>query len=273
MLMKTLKLAAPAALLVLGTSLFAGAVSAQDEVLLRAQDLSPFEVTYTVGNDLLSAGSATLALVEQDAGLWTYTLRTRPTGVFKLTGKGNIEETSLLEFPERDDGFALQPRSYTYRQDEEKRRAVDATFDREAGVLEWTRRGKNGEFPLDEPVLDRLSVTLAVMSALRQGEQRTQYQVFDSGRLKTVIFEDEGTETLETSLGTLETVRVLRSNADGSSRSTVTWFAPTLDYMPVKIEQFKRDELVARLTLTALKNATTEIDAPLIQPEAPVAAD
>ena len=77
--------------------------------------------------------------------------------------------------------------------------------------IEWA------EFSLDEPILDRLSVTLAVMSALRRGEERTEYQVFDSGRLKNVIFENEGSETLETSLGTLESVRVLRSNADGSS--------------------------------------------------------
>jgi len=254
-------------------SLFAGSIAAAEEVVLRAEDLSAFEVSYTVGNDLLSAGSATLSLTEQDAGLWIYQLRTRPTGVFKLTGKGNIEETALLQFEEREEGFALLPRSYTYRQDDEKRRAVDATFDREDGKLIWSRRGETGEFELDEPVLDRLSVTLAVMSALRQGEERTEYQVFDSGRLKAVIFEDEGTETLDTSMGTLETVRVLRSNAEGSSRSTVTWFAPSLDFMPVKIEQYKRDDLVARLTLTTLKSAVTEIDDTLIEPEAPVAAD
>jgi len=255
------------------TSLLGATASAQDAIVLSADDLTPFEVSYTVGNNLVSAGSATLMLEEQDAGLWTYSLTTRPTGVFKLTGKGNIQETSLIQFEPVEGGFALQPRSYTYRQDEEKRRAVDATFDRQAGELVWSRRGKSGAFALDEPVLDRLSVTLAVMSALRRGEQRSEYRVFDSGKLKDVVFENQGTEALETSLGTLESVRVLRSNAGGSSRTTVTWFAPTLDFMPVKIEQYKRDELVARLTLTQLKNRVTEIERPLIEPEAPVAQD
>jgi len=268
-----LKLKPTVAAALLAGSLCTASVSVAEDVLLSAEDLAPFEVTYTVGNDLLSAGSATLAFEEQDAGLWTYRLTTRPTGVFKLTGKGNIEETSLIQFDEREGGFALQPRSYTFRQDEEKRRAVDAVFDREAGVLDWTRRGESGEFALDEPILDRLSVTLAVMSALRRGEERTEYRVFDSGRLKSVVFENEGNETLQTSLGTLESVRVLRSNAGGSSRSTVTWFAPSLDFMPVKIEQLKRGELVARLTLDTLRNRVTEIDETLIEPVAPVAPD
>lgn len=254
---------------------FALFTSAQAETILRAEDTLPFSATYVVGNNLLSAGTATLALEPLDHGLWKYELKTEPTGVFRLTGKGNITETSLLRFVDApDDGLLLRTESYNYRQDNERRRAVDAFFDWENNALLWVRRGESETVSMkDQPVLDRLSVTLSVMSALRQNISASEYLVFDNGRLKNVVFENQGVERLDTSIGPIDTVRVLRSNVEGSSRTTVTWFAPSLDYVPVKIEQLKRGELVARLTLKSLKNRSAELEEPLIEPEAPVAAD
>ena len=248
--------------------------TAQD---VRESDMRPFSVTYAVGNNLVTAGNATLEL-ERDGDGWLYSLETKPTGIFRLTGKGRISETTRIRTepaPDGADALMLRPTDYAYRQDDEKRRAVDATFDWDADTLGWTRRGKSDEVALDTPILDRLSVTLAVMSALRRGEEEVRVQVFDTGRIKDVIFEDDGAETLETSLGALETRRVVRRNLDGSTRTTITWFAPSLDYMPVKIEQLKRGDLVARLTLRSLKSDSAEIDEPLIEPkqELPVAND
>ena len=254
-------------------ALVAGAVAtpaaAQD---VRPEDMRPFSVTYAVGNNLVTAGDATLELARAGDG-WRYSLSTEPSGIFRLTGKGRIEETALIDTAPDGDLLALRPSTYTYRQDDEARRSVDATFDWEAGTLDWLRRGELDSMTLDRPILDRLSVTLAVMSALRRGETEVRVQVFDNGRIKDVIFEDEGGETLETSMGEIETRRVLRSNLDGSTRTTITWFAPSLDYMPVKIEQLKRGELVARLTLKNLRSDVVEIDEPLIEPqqELPVA--
>ena len=254
-------------------ALAAGAVAtpgtAQD---VASEDMRPFSVTYAVGNNLVTAGDATLELARAGDG-WRYSLSTEPSGIFRLTGKGRIEETALIDTAPAGDMLALRPSTYTYRQDDEARRSVDATFDWEAGTLDWLRRGELDSVALDRPILDRLSVTLAVMSALRRGEKEVRVQVFDNGRIKDVVFEDQGAETLETSVGELETRRVLRSNLDGSSRTTLTWFAPSLDYMPVKIEQLKRGDLVARLTLKSLRSEDVEIDEPLIEPqqELPVA--
>ena len=69
-----------------------------------------------------------------------------------------------------------------------------------------------------------------------------------------------GTESLQTPLGDIETIKVMNRNASGGSRETTTWFAPTLDYLPIKIEHRKRGELVARLSLIRLKNAQSDID-------------
>ena len=226
---------------------------------IRAEDIAPFEVVYDVGNNLITAGIANLSL-QRNGDRWVYSLATKPTGVFKLTGKGRIRETSVIDMARSDDMVELRPQSYSYRQDDERRRSVDAAFDWGARELTWSRRGEEITEPFADPVLDRLSVTLAVMNALRYDFETLELEVFDNGRLKTMRFVNEGTETLETRMGEVETIRVRGENAAGSSRSSMTWFAPSLDYVPVRIEQRKRGKLVARMSLVKLRNRVTDIE-------------
>jgi len=225
----------------------------------HAKDFQPFEVEYEVGNNMISAGSATLKLA-QEGDEWVYSLKTSPTGVFKLTGKGKIQEISVFNIVESADKLQLQPQRYTYRQDKESRRSVDAWFDWNANQLTYKRRGEEKTEAFSDPVLDRLSVTLSVMDELRKNNfQQAELKVFDNGTVKTMLFLNEGTEEVETRMGPLETVRVKSNAAGGGTRHTVTWFAPELDYVPVKIEQYKRGKLVARLKLTKLSNRVTEL--------------
>jgi len=222
-------------------------------------NFTPFEVEYEVGNNVISAGSATLELQRQ-GDEWIYSLKTKPTGVFKLTGKGKIQEISVFSVGDSTDTLTLQPQRYSYRQDKEARRSVDAWFNWNDNELTYKRRGKEVTEEFSDPLLDRLSVTLTVMDALRTSNfEQAQMKVFDNGRVKTVQFSNEGEEQVPTRMGKIKTIRVRSSSVgSSSSRHTTTWFAPELDYVPVKIEQYKRNKLVARLKLTKLRNRITE---------------
>jgi len=224
----------------------------------QSAEFAPFEVEYQVGNNHINAGSALLQL-EKDGDIWIYSLKTRPTGVFKLTGKGKIQEISELTVTNNTDSLELKPIRYTYRQDKETRRSVDAWFDWSKNLLTYKRRGEEANESIAGPLLDRLSVTLKVMDSLqRTGFEETRLNVFDNGRVKTMLFTNEGVESVKTRMGDLETIRVRSAAVGGGTRHTTTWFAPELGYVPVKIEQFKRDKLVARLTLKTLRNHVTE---------------
>ena len=92
------------------------------------------------------------------------------------------------------------------------------------------------------------------MEQLRTGFQRAELQVFDNGRVKTVVFDNEGTAKMKTLLGEVDVIKVRSYNRDGDRRrETVTWFAPELEFVPVMFEQHKRGKLVARLTITKLR--------------------
>ncbi len=230
-----------------------------NEQFVEPGDIAPFEVVYEVGNHLINAGTAQLSLT-QDGDLWTYSLNTKPRGIIKLAGKGKINETSTIRFQEIDGRLMIQPQTYQFRQDDERRRAVDATFDWTNNSISHSYRGEQKTETFDAPIIDRLSATLLMMNALRSDFESAKLQVFDTGRLKAVAFENIGPEQLNTPLGKIDTVRVSNQNADGGSRQTITWFAPSLDFVPVKIEHRKRGELVARLNLLKLTNRVTNIE-------------
>jgi len=234
-------------------------VSVVNAQIIELGDIAPFEVVYDVGNHLINAGTAQLSLTQEDE-LWTYSLNTKPRGILKLAGKGKITETSTIRLPEENGKLLIQPQTYIYRQDDERRRAVDATFDWDNNSITHLYRGKESTDTFDTPVIDRLSATLLIMNALRQNFESMELQVFDTGRVKSVTFTNTGTEILETPLGQIHTLRVTNRSTTGGSRETTTWFAPELDYVPVRIEQRKRGELVARLTLKRLKNRVSDIE-------------
>jgi len=213
-------------------------------------DLAPFNLTYSVGNNMISAGNATVSLVKQE-DRWTYSLKTSPSGVVKLIGKGKIDEISHFKLADIDGVPTLRTDTYSYRQDKEAKRSVDAQFNWADNELTFQYRGEETTESFSEPVVDRLAVTLLIIDQLKNDDfKQVEYQVFDKGRVKSVLFANEGTETIETSMGEIETIRVRSNTSTGSTRHTYTWFAPSLDFIPVKIENYKRDDLVARLTLT-----------------------
>ncbi|MCB1757000.1 MAG: DUF3108 domain-containing protein [Gammaproteobacteria bacterium] len=212
--------------------------------------ITPFYVEYDVGNNLINAGVAKLSLKSQ-GDEWIYSLVTEPSGIFRLTGKGRIHEVSIINV-NKD---RLIPRSYSYSQaGDEKRRNIDAQFNWEGKQLTIQSRGEEETEALTDPILDRLSVTLAVMDQVRKGFSNAEMQVLDAGKIKTMEFINEGKETLDTKLGRMETI-VVRRTREGSSRETVTWFAPSLNYVPVQMEQLKRGKLVARLTINKLEQS------------------
>lgn len=211
--------------------------------------IAPFHVEYIVGNNLINAGVAKLSL-KGDGDEWVYSLITEPSGIFRLTGKGRIQEVSVINVTQDQ----LIPQSYSYKQaGDEKRRNVDAQFNWQDQELTIKRKGEEETENLTDPILDRLSVTLTIMDLVRKGFSSAELQVLDAGKIKTMDFINAGTETLKTKLGTFDTV-VVRRIREGSTRETVTWFAPELNYVPVQIEQLKRGELVARLKINKLKD-------------------
>ncbi len=225
---------------------------------LEPGTIAPFEVVYEVSNNLINAGTAKLSLTTDDE-LWTYQLSTKPRGIIKLAGKGELTETSTMKFVEIDDKVLIQSQVYSYRQDDERRRSVDATFDWDDNSVTHLYRSEAETTSFETPVFDRLAATVFMMNAVRVDFTTIELPVFDTNRIKVVEFINEGVDIVETPLGKFETIRVVNRNSGGGTRETTTWFAPTVDFTPVKIEHRKRGKLVARMEVLSLDERLTNI--------------
>ena len=244
------------AITLIGSALSTTQVAAQ---YVEPDDIAPFEIVFSVSNHILNAGTAKLVL-SREKDFWSYSLTTKPRGILKLAGKGHIREFSTLRFADVDGDLQFQTQTYLYRQDKERKRSVDARFDWDARSIAYTYRGKESTETFKQPVIDRLSATLLMMDTLRKGDfTSTVLNVFDNGDIKDVTFKHDGVETLDTPLGKIETIRVINFSGTGGNRETITWFAPSLDYVPVKIEHSKRGDLVVRLKLMRVNNRVTDV--------------
>ena len=92
-------------------------------------------------------------------------------------------------------------------------------------------------------------MTVTMMSKITPDFDSYTMAIFDGGALKEVQLVNEGLETLKTTLGDVEAIRVRTKNTAGSRRETITWFAPSLNNIPVRIEQLKDGGLVVRLSI------------------------
>jgi hypothetical protein len=92
------------------------------------------------------------------------------------------------------------------------------------------------------------------MQDLASGVRETRYAVADGGKVKTYLLRVIGHERIETVLGDLDTV-VVERRREGHGRVTLVWCAPTLRYLPVRVEQREEDG-VAHLNLSSLEGIT-----------------
>ncbi len=239
------------AVLTMAAPVAADTTNKGDQAWVLDKPLTPYTALYTVGNDMLEAGQAEVKLYQTGArDEWQYSLITRPMGIFKLAGKGHVQESATFEIVADEKGSTIHPQRYKFRQDDQTKRAIDATFNWGQRQLYFQRGDKSGTAALTAGTLDRMTMTVAMMGTLTPDFQSLTLEVFDGGRLKQVELINEGRETLKTVLGTVETVKVRTRNAASSTRETITWFAPSINNLPVRIEQIKNGDLVARLSLS-----------------------
>ena len=226
------------------------AIADDSQAWTLERPLVPFTARYLVGNNSVVAGQADIELAQLNSGNeWHYSLSTKPTGLFRLAGKGRVQESATFQVVANDSASILRPHSYEFRQDNEQKRAVDATFIWEQKRLYFKRGNNNGAEDIASNTLDRMTMTVAMMSNLDTKFDTITMAIFDGGKLKEVLLTNEGNETINTQLGDVETVRVRTRSSAGSTRETITWFAPSLNNIPVRIEQLKNGGLVARLSI------------------------
>lgn len=187
---------------------------------------------------------AGMRLERQDDALFVYRSWVEPRGVFGFIRR-ELAETSLVTLGEAG---AIVPISYRKR-DEIGGRDSDMRFDLEQRKLHIEYRGEESTIEWEPGIYDLLSLRLALAHDLARGALQDVYRVVDDrSRVEAVDVLVAGRETLETPLGSLETVR-LEYRSERRDRLFRLWIAPDMDAAIVRLEQYEADRLRGRLNI------------------------
>jgi len=175
--------------------------------------------------------------------------RTTPKGLLKLVTPNPVVERSDFRVQDGE----VQPLEFWYEDGSRKGEDnLHVVFDWEKKIAEVV--GENGriQLPLQAGVLDRGSMQVALMRDLAVNGRPERYLLADGDSLKTYEYTADGEHVIATGIGEVPTLAFVQQR-ESSSRSTRLWFAATLQYLPVRIEQRKDGEIQTAFTLESVE--------------------
>jgi hypothetical protein len=197
-----------------------------------ADALVPFTAEYEVRYGRMGVGTSRTALSRSGAG-WTLETTSTATGFARMIAGGTLRQRSEFEF----EGSDPRPRSYAF--DDGTRgtsRDVGLAFDWQDGRVRGTAEGEPVDVATVPGLQDAASMQALVLARLRAGIEPGTIAMIEKDKVKYYRYTLLRRETLETAIGSVETV-VYRSARDGSSRATLSWHAPKLGFAVVQAEQ------------------------------------
>jgi len=233
------------------TALFAFATPA----LAADAGMRPFHAEYATLRNGDEVGRTMLDFGDNGDGTWTLRSETRGTaGLAKLAGI-HVVETSRFRWKDgRPEALA-----YDYRQEGAfKQRTRHAAFDWQAREVRVEEGGKAFRYPIVDGIIDRQAVTLALAADLVRGAQTFDYAVAVKDRIEPMRYLRGPVETLQVPAGEYRAQRMQRDGEPGADRKRVarSWFAESLGWLPVQIEQTEKKGDTVTLRLVAVREAS-----------------
>ncbi|MFP4243523.1 MAG: DUF3108 domain-containing protein, partial [Ectothiorhodospira sp.] len=171
----------------------------------------------------------------------------RPTGVLSWVRSDEILEQSIFRLTPTE----LRSQEYLYRHTgNDRERLTKSRFDWPEGRVRGTHNGRDFNLKIPPEAVDRFTLQLSMIQALVEGRETFSRTIVDKDRLTTYRFQVGEARRIQTPMGELEAIPVIRHIEDRDT-TVSTWFAPRLNYLPVRLEQMEGDNRLV-LNLRAL---------------------
>ena len=204
--------------------------------LAAADTLLPYDAVYEVSRSGLTAQRR--IELRLDGETYTLVATTTLTGLLALTGRGPIIEES--RFVLKND--RIRPLRYQLEDGSDNHaKNIQINFDWPSGKSHGYAKGKQRTFPLISGLLDPLTFQLAARRSLMRGETPPVLHVHEGDRIRRYDFIEEATQMIQLRKKPIDTIRYFVDR--GSKRRLYCWLAPTLDYLPIRLEQRHHEKL------------------------------
>jgi hypothetical protein len=196
-----------------------------------------FSAQYEVTHSGLTLGEAQVDYRQIGSDRYRYTSFIRPLGIAAMIMRSDVKETS--EGTITKDGF--RPTRYEYLRTGRKGRTDIIEFDWEQMKIIDPASGNPWDITMPEDIQDRMASQLQLMFDLAHHEKDLSYPIADDGRIKHYTLRIVGRETIQTPVGRLEALKIIRQSAN-SRRATTFWCAPALGYLPIRIDHREKSD-------------------------------
>jgi hypothetical protein len=206
--------------------------------------LQPFDATYKLKGWGILEIKRTVALSREN-NLYTLRSTNKAAGLASLTGYGPvIEETKFTISSGK-----IRPLTYSNVDQSGISNLNDSIeFDWTNQVARSQRKGKNFSLPLEDGILDPLTLELRVRLDLEYGLQVPTYQVHEVEEIRTYRVSHLPMETVQAAGMQFKSVHLI-IDAGRKNRLLHYWLAPELAYLPVQLRQFHNDKIEAHAIL------------------------
>lgn len=195
-----------------------------------------FSAEYVLEAGLFTIGKSRRSLTAIENGLYVFESYTWPAGMLSVFYNGDVTERSVWKY---QDNMAI-PVEYSYIDTNEKnKRDAILTFDWDRLIVTNKINGEPWDLEIKKGTQDKLLYQISIMLDLTSNNKtsKLKYLVADGGKLRTYDAEIKKKESIKTPAGKFETIRIARED---EKSITTLWCAPSLSYLPVRIEHYKK---------------------------------
>lgn len=212
-----------------------------------------YEAEYTFVRGGLRAGRVVQTLALDGKGGYRLDMHLEPTGIARVFTSKTLTERSegvLVQGLPRPGRFEHRPAGSAKAQTDYR----NFVFDRKAGKIVDSGASRvvvSLPAPVQTQAQDDLSQLETLRAALAEGKRSLELPVLYAGKdtIYTYRYTVAAKESVQDATGTrYAAVRVTRTDSRGKYRYEL-WCAPTLDYLPVRIERYRREHHEAGLLL------------------------
>jgi hypothetical protein len=209
--------------------------------------IKPFTAAYNLRSKGMTIAEIRHQLAYRDSKL-VFSTYSKPKGLATWISSIPVVENSVLEW--RDD--KLLPieysRKHTGKQDAKIRDLlVNYNYDKQQAFA--SLGDETYSFSIEQGLWDNASLILSIMNDLQHGLKELNYRLIDENELKEHHYKVEESGPIDTAIGKLNAVKLARLHG---SRETFMWFAPEMDYLLLKIQQFRKGKLKSEMTLQSV---------------------
>ena len=210
----------------------------------QAFAMSPFQASYQFSYNGKNMGSATRTL-SKSGNNWTYVFAAKAGAIASATetSRFSLNGNQILS-----SSFSRSSKILVHNN------TMSINFNPNAKTINTKKDDKARSFAWKSGVLDELNAELQLREDLKTSGLKSSYAIADAKEVEARRFVKQGSETVKTSYGTFDTIKVVMKH-DKPNRDTIFWLAPKLDYAPVKVSH-QDGKTSYGLLLTGYKGST-----------------